>query len=240
MNPTIGRVLVVVPAHNEARRIGRCLRALKVAAQCVAVPVDMLVVCDACRDDTAQLCAAAGVPSMRIEAGRVGVARKLGIANLLGDTTNPQSIWLANTDADSVVPATWLRDQIGLAETGMDAVAGTVSLEGHHRPRLLRRFELQYLLRVGVDGEHRHVHGANLGVRASAYLDVGGFAPVSNHEDVGLVEALENRCFRIARPSWLTVKTSGRLIGRCDEGFSAFMSRIDLSDSRASGSLAPA
>lgn len=65
MSHTIRRAFVVVPAHNEARRIGRCLAALKQAARYVTMPVDILVVCDACRDGTAKRCSAEGVPVAR-------------------------------------------------------------------------------------------------------------------------------------------------------------------------------
>jgi hypothetical protein len=33
--------------------------------------------------------------------------------------------WLAHTDADWLVPETWLVDQLCLAETGVEAIAGT-------------------------------------------------------------------------------------------------------------------
>jgi glycosyltransferase involved in cell wall biosynthesis len=241
MNLSIRRVMVVVPAHNEARHIGHCLSALRAAARCVAVPVEILVVCDACHDDTARRCAEVGVPSVHIQAGCVGVARQVGIAKLLGDDEeHPRSTWLANTDADSVVPVTWLRDQIAFAEAGMDAVVGMVSLQGRERPGLRRAFNLQYRQRVGSNGRHRHIHGANLGVRASAYLTVGGFAPLSNHEDVRLVRALEGRGYRIARPDWITVETSERLVGKCDQGFAAYLSRLRLAEPKDPVPLAPA
>jgi cellulose synthase/poly-beta-1,6-N-acetylglucosamine synthase-like glycosyltransferase len=240
MTTLIRRAVVVVPAHNESRRIGRCLNALKAAARCATVPVDLLVVCDACQDGTAQQCAVAGMPSIRVEAGCVGVARRVGIAALLEGDEHPRSTWVANTDADSVVPMTWLRDQISLAESGIDAVAGMISLEGRQRPGLRRAFEAQYRQRVGSVGQHRHVHGANLGVRASAYLDVGGFQPLSNHEDVRLVSSLEKGGYPIARPDWLVVETSGRLMGKCDQGFATYLSRLRHAELIDPLSLAPA
>jgi hypothetical protein len=33
---------------------------------------------------------------------------------------------------------------------------------------------------------HHHVHGANLGMSASAYGAAGGFPPLRTHEDVAL------------------------------------------------------
>ena len=40
------------------------------------------------------------------------------------------------------------------------------------------------------DGTHAHVHGANLGIRADAYLDVGGWSDASLAED----HCLWNQC----------------------------------------------
>lgn len=226
MNSSIRRVCVVVPAHNEARRIRRCLRALKDAARRVSVPVDLMVVCDACRNNTATHCAAQGVRVVHIGVACVGVARGVGVAALLRNVRDLDGVWLANTDADSVVSASWLRDQIVLADLGNDAVIGTVSLRRHHRPGLLRAFHLQYRERSSSHDDDRHVHGANLGVRASAYLDVGGFPPQPNHEDVHLVGGLKRGGYQIARPDWLTVETSGRLVGRCEQGFAAYLTRL--------------
>lgn len=219
-------MIVVVPAHNEEIRIGRCLEALAEAADMVAVPVRMLVVCDDCRDDTALVCASASVATMAVDVRSVGAARRAGVAELLRGEAHPASVWLANTDADSVVPPTWLRDQLHLADLGADAVAGTVTLGSEHRPRLVRAFADDYRRRMRSDGTHRHVHGANLGVRASAYLDVGGFEPLGNHEDRNLVERLHERGHNVVRPDWITVRTSGRLSGRCTGGFAATLSRL--------------
>jgi hypothetical protein len=44
------------------------------------------------------------------------------------------------------------------------------------------------------------VHGANLGVSARAYLAVGGFPPVSAHENVALVTALKTGGWRACTP----------------------------------------
>lgn len=38
---------------------------------------------------------------------------------------------------------------------------------------------------------HRHIHGANMGVSAAAYREVGAFSPLFTGEDVELVQALQ-------------------------------------------------
>ena len=67
----------------------------------------------------------------------------------------------------------------------------------------------------------RHVHGANLGVRWSAFEAAGGFPPVPEHEDVLLVEAVVAAGANVAAGP--TILTSGRLRGRVDGGFSGYL-----------------
>lgn len=67
----------------------------------------------------------------------------------------------------------------------------------------------------------RHVHGANLGVRWSAFEAAGGFPPVPEHEGVLLVEALVAAGANVAAGP--TILTSGRLRGRVDGGFSGYL-----------------
>ena len=65
------------------------------------------------------------------------------------------------------------------------------------------------------------MHGANLGVRADAYLAVGGFAPVPAHEDVGLVDRLVAAGRRVCWVDVPRVVTSPRLDARAPAGLGA-------------------
>ena len=67
----------------------------------------------------------------------------------------------------------------------------------------------------------RHVHGANLGVRLSVYLDAGGFASVTHDEDVQLVDALLRLGVTVA--PGVVVSTSGRHVGRAPAGFADYL-----------------
>jgi hypothetical protein len=55
-------------------------------------------------------------------------ARAAGARELLRRTRrlDPASVWLATTDADTLVPASWLRQQAYYAGHGWDAVVGTI------------------------------------------------------------------------------------------------------------------
>lgn len=180
---TPSALAVIVPAHNEEHRIAACLRSLRAAAAHVApMPAVVVVTADACTDDTATLAARGGAYVVKTRSHNVGVARAAAVDHaleLLADAG--PDVWLAMTDADTIVPAAWLAHQADWARRGYDAVLGTIRLAPTTGSALLvARHDADYFrTRRLSDGvwEHPHVHGANLGVSAEAYQRVGGFAP---------------------------------------------------------------
>ena len=121
---------------------------------------------------------------LHTRAGTVGTARALAASYAIEKTTAPLSnFWLANTDADCVVPPSWLSDQIDFAASGIEAVAGIIAVDSfeEHGPEVPARFRASYS--IHADGTHPHIHGANLGVRADRYVDVGGWADLKTAED---------------------------------------------------------
>jgi len=211
---------VVVPAHNEEELLPACLAALRSAADAAGVPVRLLVVADACTDATAAVAAAADVEVIRIRARNVGAARAAGLARLLRtEDTDPAAMWLATTDADTVVPPGWLRRQLSYADQGWDVVLGTVTVTdwAGHPPHAPTVFEARYAFGAGP---HPHVHGANLGIRASAYLAAGGFRPLPTAEDHALLAAATEAGCQVLRAGDVTVVTSARRQARAPRGFS--------------------
>lgn len=230
MSTGLNRIGVVVPAHNEELALPGCLAALHAASVRVApLPVRILVVLDDCADRSGEICAQFGVETCAIEERNVGAARATGARVLLRREPSPERVWLASTDADTRVEPTWLRDQVALARAGVDVVLGVVRLrDDGPSPELRRAFDKEYESLLAADGSHGHVHGANLGIRASVYLRAGGFPPLANHEDRRLVQRLRGmRGVTIKRCQRLDVETSGRVDGRCEEGFAATLARIE-------------
>ena len=215
-------VTVVVPAHNEEQYLGACLASLRLAARHVALPVEVVVVLDACSDDSAAL-VPADVTALTVAVGNVGAARAAGFA-----LAQPgPGRWLATTDADCEVPLTWLADQLAAARLGADVVAGTIEVldwSARH-PSLPPAFSALYTPGAG----HRHIHGANLGLSAVTYQLMGGFRPLRVHEDVDLVDrclsAGASICWSAAAP----VITSARVSTRTPHGFSSHLSALELS-----------
>jgi hypothetical protein len=86
-------------------------------------------------------------------------------------------------------------------------------------------------------GPHPHVHGANLGIRASAYLAAGGFPPLRTAEDHALLAAAIRAGFMVAQASDIAVETSGRRLARAPRGFGDLLRT--LPDQRGSGGNTP-
>ncbi|BEP15210.1 glycosyltransferase family 2 protein [Acidothermaceae bacterium B102] len=214
---------VVVPARNEEALLPACLASLQTAAShpgLGGVRVRLLVVLDGCTDGSADVASAAGVRILVVDAGNVGIARAAGVSEILRWEPAIDGLWLAMTDADTTVPYHWLSAQLRLVQTGADVVVGTVQVDAweEHPPAMASRFARHYA--AGFDGSgHSHVHGANLGVRASAYVRAGGVAGLALSEDHALVEACSATGARVVRTADLPVTTSARRTGRAAGGF---------------------
>jgi glycosyltransferase involved in cell wall biosynthesis len=214
---------VVVPAHDEETLLPACLRALRGAAGTVSIPVHLLVVADACTDRTVAAARAGGARVTAIQARSVGAARAAGMVEALRLTADadPSAVWLATTDADTVVPPRWLRRQLRYASQGWDVVLGTVRVADRdwdgHPPHVPAAFQARYEF---GDGPHPHVHGANLGIRASAYRAAGGFRSLRTAEDHALLAAATQAGCAVLQAGDLTVRTSARRLARAPGGFS--------------------
>jgi glycosyltransferase involved in cell wall biosynthesis len=220
---------VVVPAHDEEDLLPACLASLHRAARALrGCEVHLVVVADSCRDRTAEVARRGGAAVVAIDVQRAGAARAAGVGEVLRRTSqlDPADVWLATTDADTIVPSCWLRDQARYANRGWDAVAGTVWVadwSGRH-PGARSLFRRRY---GRGTGPHSHVHGANLGFSAAAYLRAGGFPDVPTGEDRALVAALDAAGRRVLRTRALTVVTSARRDARAPHGFGDYLAGLD-------------
>ncbi|MBA8817194.1 glycosyltransferase involved in cell wall biosynthesis [Microbacterium halimionae] len=219
---TIGAVVIVVPVHNEEVLLAACLDSIETAISNVDIPCEVRVVLDACSDGSADIAARYAFEAMGIAANAVGVARSRGVASALSMFSRMPSdqIWIANTDADSTVPANWLTAQLDLAASGTDVVVGTVrpdfnDLDPNHQDLWLRTHF--------AGAPNGHVHGANLGVRASTYLAARGFSGSTEHEDVRLVESCRQVNATVTPSDAAEVVTSGRFTGRTPGGYAGYL-----------------
>ncbi|WP_336712038.1 glycosyltransferase [Arthrobacter sp. USHLN218] len=216
----------------------------------------LTLVLDSCTDTSGRIASAAAARDPRIRIldarfGSVGAARAAGAAAALGsllrggpvlDTvlaggpvasggeltvlaggSMASQAWIACTDADTRVPGHWLSVQAALADAGADAVLGTVEPDPDELDAVrLSSWRRQYT----QQDRHSRIHGANLGLRASAYLAAGGFESVSEHEDVRLVARLRAAGAAVRSCPGLTAVTSGRLHGRTPAGFAGYLAGL--------------
>lgn len=220
---------MIVPAHNEQDLLPACLASLRRAARALrGTPVHLVVVADACLDRTVQVARRGGAAVVTIGARSVGAARAAGVREVLRLTRHldPADVWLATTDADTVVPACWLSRQTRYADRRWDAVVGTVRVAdwSGYKPAVRSLFRERYA--DGTD-PHSHVHGANLGFRAAAYLSAGGFPDKPTAEDHALVASLTAAGSRVLRTSAVTVVTSPRRAARAPHGFSGYFANLE-------------
>ncbi len=215
----VEHITVVVPAHNEAAQIQTCLDSLARAVAQVQLPVQVIVVLDACTDGTREV--------IRGQADAVAVdVRNVGSARAAGFRCAQRSAgsWYATTDADSRVPTDWLAVQVESARRH-DVFVGTIQVQDWslRHSGLQPEYERSYVHAAG----HRHVHGTNVGLSAETYWAVGGFAPLPAHEDVTLVEACRAWGAVLDWSAQAPVVTSARHSDRTPHGFASYLTELE-------------
>jgi len=251
-DPPVSGVGVVVPARDEQDRVGRCLVSLRRALSEVpdGVSTAVAVVLDRCTDATPERVAAlvadwpeavvltvppmgaTGIDRPAPRGSGVGALRDLGLRAALDRLSGPPAgTWLLSTDADTTVPADWVHAHLQHAADGVHAVAGLADLAttDHLTSGALWRYGA--IVENGLLGTtHHHVYGANLGVRADAYLAVGGFPSDGAGEDHGLWQRLAAAGYTLVQPVGVRVRTSARLRGRADGGLATLLRALHHDD----------
>ncbi len=249
----IGRVVVVVPVHNEEALLEDCLSSLCSAVDNaaahhnagvrVSIDTQVIVVLDACVDASAEIALARAAEGLctiiEIDERCVGAARAQGflaaggspadVGNSARGDDYGASTWFATTDADSAVRPDWLSSQLVHARRGARVVAGTVLVDldtsgDAGAAATAAIYHSGYRHRPG----HGHIHGANLGIRSDVYWSVGGFDAVESDEDVGLIHRLEQAAIPVMYACDSPVTTSPRRIGRAPDGFAGHLRSIEL------------
>jgi hypothetical protein len=254
MNGPVG-VAVSIPARDEQETIAVTVRGVvralrRALAEGLVAEAVLDVVAHRCSDDTATVAHAAATAAVdaagqdvRVHVHRddhsnaIGRVRDCAARRTLARLSTPaQASWLICTDGDSVVDDDWVTTILmEAAEAGASAVVGLAHLDGW-RGTAAGQAAYDDLLRAKMRDtsglhQHDHVYGANLAVRADAYLEVGGFPHVSHGEDQQLVDTLAARGHRVLRSQTVRVLTSGRFHGRAVGGLADHLKRLDAAAS---------
>lgn len=227
----VSAAAVIIPAHDEQELLGACLDVLEPAARHAreaGLHVLTIVIADACTDSTRATARARATRCLTANGRNVGAARALGTAHALAELAregyDPAQVYLLHTDADTLVPTDWITRHVRAA-TRHDAVLGPVEVRdwSERDENCADRFARAAALEPDED----RVHGANLGVRADAYLRVGGFPALPVAEDRALVEALRTVGESVVFRGDLAVCTSARISRRVHGGFSDYLSKLE-------------
>jgi hypothetical protein len=213
-------VSVVVPARDEAGRIGGCVAAL--LGQDAAV-VEVVVVDDGSSDGTGEEAARAGARVELAPPPRPGVAGKAA-ACAHGARVATAGRWLAFVDADVVLAPEALSRLLAACRAGGAAAASPLARQATRtwwEELLLPDLGLQVAERLDLDAvadpgrPAAFLSGQCLLVRRDAYEAVGGFGAVAGSlvEDVALAARLKAAGHRLEvrlAPSLAAVRMYGR------------------------------
>ena len=159
-------ISVVIPCLNDAGPLEACLRSL--AGQ-LAPPDEIIVVDNGCTDNSAEVAARFGARVIVEPAPGIPAAASAGYDAATGDV-------IARCDADSVLPADWLR-RIALAfdddpELAALTGSGTFALPRPAAVVLSFLYLRAYYLAAGAALAHWPLFGSNMALRRSCWLEV--------------------------------------------------------------------
>lgn len=260
MTPAIRKdIAIVIPARNEAARIGACLAALAGPdAERAVVVLAINNTADATAARARAAARRAGL-ALRILTCRltghqgVGAARNLGGRVALRDL--PGLRFILTTDADCVAGPDWIaRNLRHLRE--VDILCGHIqpmaaksaifqrmdmtlaTHEGRYR-RLVQQLYARFAPGCAdLLDSHGEAAGASLALRRSAWLALGGFDPVTSGEDRQLVRRARQAGLKVRHAGDVVVQASCRLDGRARGGMAqALKDRLDRDDYRVDDCL---
>ena len=113
----------IIPAHDEAREIRGTLEAMHAATVALQQEHEIIVVADACSDDTAAIAGACGARVLVVEHRHIAATRNSGARHATGDC-------LVFVDADTCVDADLLRAALAALRDGAVGGGATVRLSG--------------------------------------------------------------------------------------------------------------
>jgi glycosyltransferase involved in cell wall biosynthesis len=188
----------IVPAHNEEQFIGATLRAIDLAARCIADPYELIVVDDASTDRTAQIAAAAGARVERVEYRQISRTRNAGARIANGDR-------FIFVDADTTISESVVRAALQALDDGAIGGGATLRMEGP-LPLYLRGV---LAITAVVMRRKRWIAGCYVFCTREAFHAAGGFdETLFASEEIAFSKALQ----RLGRVVLLDeeVITSGR------------------------------
>lgn len=171
----------IVPAHDEARWIGKCLGSIRTAMALVPEPYEVIVVDDASTDSTPQLARQMGARTLRVEHRKISAVRNAGARAANGEV-------FFFVDADTQINAQAVSAALAVLRAG--AAGGGCVFDFDGPTPLWGRLILFFAVRAAR--LIRWVGGCFLFCTREAYGATGGFSErLYAGEDIAFVQALK-------------------------------------------------
>lgn len=202
------RVSVIIPAWNEAKHIGDCLRS--VAAQTLQ-PDEVIVVDNKSTDDTATIAASFPFVTLLKQTAEQGLipTRNMGFAQATGDI-------LVRIDADAVLEPNWIEQAVAIFAEHHDVSGVTGYDVGHileHAPWKSTLWSRMYFLGSSATFRMPVLWGANMALRREAWEQVRSLAALHDaevHEDLDISVLLASYGWKTQQHPKLRIHKDGR------------------------------
>lgn len=172
-------ISVVIPAHNEEKYVGRCIRSIKNAAQNYSGDVEIIVVCNRCTDNTAKIAKKLGARVITNEDRCIAKVRNAGICSAKGDI-------IVTIDCDNRMTKGTLKEIAFLLGTGKYIGGGApIRFERYSVPLYLN--DLLCRLSFGITGLYCGIFWAE----KTSFQAIGGFVEKKAMEDAATAKALK-------------------------------------------------
>ena len=194
---------VVIPAHNEEQYIGKCLAAVKAAAEAVRpCTTEIIVVANRCTDRTAEIAAQYGAAVLQNDDKCISSIRNTGIRAAKGRI-------IVTVDADTVIPRGTLQEIRQMLSTGRYIGGGANPKFDRMSPGILcSTLYVAWNLLPVMLRERAYLSGAVFWFRKADFERAGGFdESLVSLEDMDFARRM-NRMGCAEGKRWGTLKAS--------------------------------
>ncbi|WP_373518654.1 glycosyltransferase family 2 protein [Pricia sp.] len=243
------KVVITIPAHNEAIVIGKCIESLArqrtVLGDIDKDDFEVLILCHNCTDATKKI----GLQTLnrfpdlnlivletnRPEVNNVGAVRRV-LMRIARARIFDKPGYIAMTDADTVAHPFWVANILGYIGSGYGLICGRIDINvksvSPYAKKILalksRYSGLCILLNDSISPDtfdplprHGDNSGPNMAVRADTYDYIGGMAPIGFCEDIDFYDRVVWGGYEVRHCPMAIVTTSGRCEPRAPWGFGA-------------------
>lgn len=173
-------ISVIIPAHNEERYIGRCIRSIKKSAAQFKGHVEIIVVCNRCTDKTGLIAEKLGARVLTNEDRCIAKVRNTGIKAANGEI-------IVTIDADNRMTKGTLREIYSLIKTGKYIGGGApIRFERYSFPLWCN----DILCRVAF--EITGLYSGIFWAKKETFAAIGGFVEKKAMEDVATAKLLKS------------------------------------------------